>query len=190
MDITTLANSLQRVTVTTNSELVLTETGGAARLTEVTVSKLPPGAFMMKLDEIKVTQLFQRHLEKPWGFLKHGDYMIVTDSVVVVVEMKSKSDPRTNGNLHGNIIKKFNSDLSILKYCDSVFVHLRNLQPFFEERNIYYIALCEALPISKTSTSAAVATHKSPVHTKPGNYAVIQVPNKSKIDFSRFLAGV
>ena len=184
MDKLTLGKRFCDVTRCVGGEIVLVENGYRSTLREVTVFGLPADAYAVKLDPIKVDKLF--NCVKEWGFNKHGDYLIVTDNELVVVEMKSRSD--VDEELAHECELKFKSDACIFEYCDIVFDRMVGKNPFFKGRTIYYVLFYQGPTAEKRPVSAR-PSEKPPTHNTPERFARIAVSNKGRVSFGRMVAG-
>lgn len=191
MDLRTLGRSISNLCRCTDCKIKMEEKenkkGGrkGPTLNDVTVSGLPKDCFVCKLDKINVKGLF--HKEGEWHFNKHGDYMIVSDSDVVVVELKSDPDYATSKK--NEITMKFRSDAAILDYCDGVFRHVLDKKAFFQGKKMWYVLLYLSTPLSMESTSIKSAASADPSHNTPETFASIGVRNNDEISYKRLLVG-
>lgn len=184
MDKFTLGKRFCDVSSCVDGEIVLVESDPGATLKEVTVFGLPADAYAVKLDPIKVNKLF--NCVKEWGFNKHGDYLIVTDNALVVVEMKSKDD--VDEKLAHECELKFKSDTCIFDYCDIVFARMVGKNPFFKGRKVYYVLFYQGPTAEKRPVSAR-PSEEPPTHNAPERFARISVRNKGRVSFGRMMAG-
>lgn len=185
MDKDTLKCKFSNVVRVSGGELQLLETGNDATLREVIVTGLSDDAYAVKIDPIKVQKLFS--CERDWAYNKHGDYLIVTDNELIVVEMKSRTD--LTEDVVNDVKLKFKSDMCILDYCDSVFRVMLAKNPFFGSRPTYFVLLYQKLPIQKNTTVPHVRT-SGPTHMTPDRFARLQVANGEKINVKRLLLGI
>ncbi|MDE5693705.1 MAG: hypothetical protein K2I09_07295 [Duncaniella sp.] len=186
MDKDTLRLRFSNVVRVSDGELQLLETGNDATLREVIVTGLPDDAYAVKIDPIKVQKLFS--CEKDWAYNKHGDYLIVTDNELIVVEMKSKMD--LTDDVVNDVKLKFKSDTCILNYCDSVFRVMLEKNPFFGSKPTYFVLFYQKLPIQKLTTVPPVLPPAPPQHLKPDAFARLQVANGEKVNVKRLLRGI
>ena len=77
MDVQTLKNSLCNVKQCESDMYVLEEKDKSASLRRVTMCDIPIGSLVIRMDN-KVH--FNNFLKDKWGFNKHSDYLIVTDT--------------------------------------------------------------------------------------------------------------
>lgn len=185
MDKDTLRSKFSNVVRVSGGELQLLETGNDATLREVIVTGLPDDAYAVKIDPIKVQKLFS--CEKDWAYNKHGDYLIVTDKELIIVEMKSRMD--LNEDVVKDVTLKFKSDTCMLDYCDSVFRVMLAKNPFFSAKPTYFVLFYQKLPLQKTTT-VPPAVPSVPAHMTPDSFARLQVANGEKINVRRLLLGI
>ena len=182
MDRQTLRKALCATFPSSGGEVVLRETDKGATLREITVHGLPAEAYAVKLDGIKVHKLF---FDKIIGdFNKHGDYLIVTDRDMIVVEMKSQKE--ISEKLLDECKRKFKSDCCIFDYCDSVFFRILKKNPFFKGKPIYFVLLYQGAPIAISPTSAK-PSENPPKHTDPEEFLRIPVADNARVNFRKLL---
>lgn len=184
MDKQTLRKALCATFTSADGEVILKETDSGATLREVTIHGLPSDSYAVKLDNIKVSNLFIN--KKIGSFNKHGDYLIVTDREMIVVEMKSQKE--LSEKLLDECKRKFKSDCCIFDYCDSVFFRILKKNPFFKGKPIYFVLLYQGAPIAISPTSAK-PSGAPPRHTDPEDFLRIPVADKDRVNFNRLLAG-
>lgn len=184
MDRPTLKKSFCKVVDPVGNEVTLIENDKQATLRTVTVHNLPADSFAVKLDGISVDNLFKSTSIK--GFNRHGDYLIVTSSELIVVEMKSQKNLKDKLLLDCQM--KFKSDYCMFDYCDSIFARILTKNPFFKGKPIYFVLLYQGAPIAMSPTSAKPAP-KNPQHTDPEKFSKIPVANGARISFQRLLLG-
>lgn len=184
MDKLTLRKALRATFPSSGGEVVLRETDKGATLREITVHNLPADSYAVKLDKISVNNLF---IDKQIaGINMHGDYLIVTDREMIVVEMKSRKE--LTDKLIDECKRKFKSDCCIFDYCDSVFFHILNKNPFFKGKPIYFVLLYQGAPIALSPTSAKPSENPTR-HTDPDDFSRIPVADNARVNFNRLLAG-
>lgn len=184
MDKNTLKSRFSNVVLVSDGELHLLENGDDATLREVIVSGLPDDAFAVKIDPIKVQNLFSCSGE--WAYNKHGDYLIVTEDDLIVIEMKSRTD--LTDKVVDDVRLKFRSDTCMLDYCDAVFRIMLEKKPFFALRHTCFVLFYQKLPLQKTTTVPNLGL--VPGHVTPDAFARIQVANGERINVKRLMAGM
>lgn len=182
MDSTTLCQNFNKVTKSCNNTLTLIENGTQATLRKITIENLPIGSFAIKIDDFKVQNIFKG--KNGWGYNKHGDYVIITPTILIFIEMKSANHMAYDRQ--EKIITKFQSDTCILDYLDIVFSRMLGKNPFFNKRERRFIALYRG-PEVKSTTSARPL---SPLHTQPNHFAKIAVKDGDAINFNRLCIGI
>lgn len=182
MDKQTLRKSLRAIFPSSRGEVVLMETEKEATLCEITVHNLPADSYAVKLDKIRVNNLFVD--KQIAGINKHGDYLIVTDREMVVIEMKSRKE--ISDKLIDDCKRKFKSDCCIFDYCDSVFFRILKKNPFFKGKPIYFVLLYQGAPIAISPTSAK-PSENPPKHTDPEEFLRIPVADNARVNFRKLL---
>lgn len=173
MDIKTLKNSLCNVAICATGVIKLVEKDRGATLKEVDLCDVPQGALVVKMDPIRFNKLFQ----DKWGFNKHSDYLIITETKLVLIELKSKKD--VDASLIEECEKKFLSDNSTLSYADIIFKNMLSKNPFFEGRDHHYVLLYQAPSIQKgTTTNETLLPNNT-----PQTFRSIPISDKGTISF-------
>lgn len=171
-----LKSSLCSVAVC-SQETILKETGAEATLREVKIVNLPQETLVIKMDSVRFHGLFK----DKWGFNKHCDYALVTDSEVVFVELKSRNE--LTDNMRNDCEKKFQSDICTIEYADAIFANLLSKNKFFINRKKHYVVFYQALSVSKTPTQ----TKDKKANNSPETFRPIAIQNQGTIRFEMIL---
>jgi hypothetical protein len=126
---------------------------------------------MIKSDKIIVNNLFKG---KGKGQKKHCDYLLITNSKVFFIELKTSLVVDNTDDID-SVIKQFKGPLCITDYIDSVLFHFYEKNKFFENVKKRYIVFCKNLPISKITTNLKELRDES--NDKPNKYKIIEVDN-------------
>ena len=180
MDQLTLYNSLCNVSQCTSGTFLLEEKDTSATLNKVSICNVPIGALIIKMDVIEFDKLFKT--TKAWGFNKHSDYLIITDDMLVFIEMKSATE--ISQKTSNDCLLKFKSDKCTLFYADKIFEEMLSKNPFFEKREPHFVLFYQNPPITKTPTSLGTDISVLP-NTTPKTFRKIPVANEGTVSFFR-----
>lgn len=173
-----LKKSLCNATIC-SQETTLMENDASATLKEVRIVDLPPNTLVIKMDKANFDGWIKNNLG--WGFNKHCDYALVTDSEVIFVELKSKNE--LTDNMRNDCEKKFQSDICTIEYADAIFANLLSKNKFFINRKKHYVVFYQALSVSKTPTQ----TKDKKANNSPETFRPIAIQNQGTIRFEMIL---